>query len=192
MVSNWLRFCLAVTLLGGMMQVGRGEDVPAALNFQVESLDGKPIDLSTYQGKAILVVNVASRCGLTPQYKELQALHDKYHEAGLAVLGFPCNQFGKQELGTAAEIREFCTANYGVTFDMFSKIDVNGEQANPLYKYLRAVETKPQGAGDISWNFEKFLIGRDGQVVARFAPKTRPSDPEFVAALEKVLAAETP
>ncbi|MCA9166195.1 MAG: glutathione peroxidase [Planctomycetales bacterium] len=171
--------------------MGYGDEVPAALNFKVESLDGKPVDLSKYEGKAVLVVNVASRCGLTPQYKELQALYEKYHGEGLAVLGFPCNQFGLQEPGTAAEIRQFCTENYGVTFDMFSKIDVNGEQASPLYKYLRAQDLKPKGAGDISWNFEKFLISRKGEVVARFAPTTKPNDPEFISAVEKLLSDKT-
>jgi glutathione peroxidase len=174
-------------LLAGVPTV-TGEEVPPALKFQVKSLEGQPVDLAKYAGKAVMIVNVASQCGLTPQYEQLQALHEKYADDGFAILGFPCNQFGKQEPGTAAEIREFCTDNYKVSFDLFEKIDVNGTSASPLYKYLKSVETKPKGTGDIDWNFEKFLLDRRGQVVARFAPRTRPDDPEVVATIEKVLA----
>ena len=163
-----------------------GKKVPAALNFKMRSLGGKEVDLSKYQGKVVMVVNVASKCGLTPQYGQLQALYEKYSEKGLAILGFPCNQFGAQEPGTADEIKEFCRVNYGVTFDMFGKIEVNGDGACPLYKHLTALETKPKGPGKISWNFEKFIIGRSGEVVARFAPPTKPDDPEVL----KVIAAE--
>ena len=163
-----------------------GKKVPAALNFKMRSLGGKEVDLSKYQGKVVMVVNVASKCGLTPQYGQLQALYEKYSEKGLAILGFPCNQFGAQEPGTADEIEEFSRVNYGVTFDMFGKIEVNGDGACPLYKHLTALETKPKGPGKISWNFEKFIIGRSGEVVARFAPPTKPDDPEVL----KVIAAE--
>lgn len=162
--------------------------VPAALNFKLQSLEGKDVDLSQYRGKVLLVVNVASKCGLTPQYKELQALHEKYSSQGLAVLGFPCNQFGAQEPGTAQEIQQFCSANYGVTFAMFSKIDVNGDQAAPLYKHLTALKTAPKGPGKIDWNFEKFVIGRNGEVVARFAPRTKPDDPAVLEVIERELA----
>ncbi|MHC4403341.1 MAG: glutathione peroxidase [Planctomycetota bacterium] len=161
---------------------------PPALSFKMKSLDGKEVDLGKYQGKVVMIVNVASKCGLTPQYKQLQALHRKLSKEGLAILGFPCNQFGKQEPGTAEEIREFCQVNYGVKFDMFAKIDVNGEEACQLYKHLTALKTKPKGPGKISWNFEKFLLGRDGQVVARFAPRTKPDDPEVMKALKAELA----
>jgi len=161
--------------------------VPEALNFKVKSLDGKDVELSKYDGKVVLVVNVASECGLTPQYKDLQAIYDQYKDQGLVVLGFPCNQFGSQEPGTEAEIKQFCTENYGVTFDMFSKVDVNGEKAAPLYKYLTALETKPKGAGKVSWNFEKFLLNRNGEVVARFEPQTKPDSTEVVSAIEKEL-----
>ncbi len=163
-------------------------EAPAALNFTMKSLDGKEVDLRKYAGKVVLVVNVASKCGLTPQYKQLQELNEKYAKEGLAVLGFPCNQFRQQEPGTEAQIRQFCTENYGVTFDLFAKVEVNGEGACPLYKYLTALETKPKGPGDISWNFEKFLIGRDGKVVARFAPTIKPDDPDVVKAIEAELA----
>src|SRR5262245_52283895 len=135
---------------------------PAALDFKMKSLDGKDVDLAKYEGQVVLVVNVASACGLTPQYKQLEALHEKYGEKGLAVIGFPCNQFGEQEPGTAEEIKAFCKKKYDVKFDMFAKIEVNGDEACPLYKHLTGLETKPVGAGKISWNFEKFVIGRNG------------------------------
>ena len=162
--------------------------VPAALNFKMNMLDGKEVDLSKYDGKVVMIVNVASQCGLTPQYEQLQALHKKYAEKGLAIVGFPCNQFGQQEPGTADEIREFCRAKYDVTFDLFGKIDVNGDDACPLYKYLTALDTKPTGAGKISWNFEKFIVNRHGEVVARFAPRTKPDDPEVLKVIEAELA----
>jgi glutathione peroxidase len=177
---------MVVLSLAAVHHVAAAEK-PEALSFEMKTLDGKDVDLSEYQGKVVLIVNVASKCGLTPQYEQLQALHEKYKDAGLAVLGFPCNQFGKQEPGTATEIREFCSSNYGVSFDMFSKVDVNGDEAAPLYKYLTSLETQPTGAGKISWNFEKFLIDRQGNVVARFAPRTRPDDAEVVGLIEKSL-----
>jgi glutathione peroxidase len=166
------------------------QKVPAVLNFKMNLLDGKEADLSKYSGKVLLIVNVASKCGLTPQYEQLEALHQKYADKGLAILGFPCNQFNQQEPGTADEIREFCRAKYGVTFDMFAKINVNGDEACPLYKHLTALDTKPTGAGKISWNFEKFVINRHGEVVARFAPRTKPDDPEVVKVIETELAAQ--
>ncbi len=163
--------------------------VSTALNFTVKSLDGKEVDLAkTYQGKVVMVVNVASQCGATPQYAALQDLQKTFKDDGLVVLGFPCNQFGQQEPGSAAEIKEFCTSKYNVTFDLFSKIDVNGEKADPLYKYLTGAETNPQFAGKIGWNFEKFLIGRDGKVVARFKTGVEPDSEEVVAAIKKELA----
>ncbi len=161
---------------------------PPALDFKMKTLAGKEVDLAKYRGKVVLVVNVASKCGLTPQYKQLQALHEKYANEGLAILGFPCNQFGKQEPGTADEIREFCQVNYGVSFDMFAKVDVNGDEACDLYKHLTSLETRPKGPGKISWNFEKFVIGRSGEVVARFEPKTRPDAPEVVKVIDAELA----
>ena len=162
--------------------------VPAALNFKMKSLDGKEVDLGKYQGKVVLVVNVASKCGFTPQYEQLQAIYQKYGPKGLVVLGFPCNQFKAQEPGTAEEIQEFCRINYGVTFPLFAKTEVNGDGACPLYKHLTSLDTKPKGPGKIDWNFEKFLIGRNGQVVARFAPKTKPDAPEVIKVIEAELA----
>lgn len=160
----------------------------SALQFKMKSLDGKEVDLSKYQGKVTLVVNTASKCGNTPQYAGLEKLHEKYADKGLAILGFPANEFGKQEPGTNTEIGEFCQKNYGVKFDMFSKIVVKGEGQAPLYQYLTSAETNPEFPGPITWNFEKFLIGRDGKIVARFAPKVKPESPEVVAAIEAELA----
>ena len=158
------------------------------LDHKMNSLAGKPVDLSQYQGKVVLVVNVASKCGLTPQYEGLQQLHEKYKDKGLAVLGFPCNQFGKQEPGDAKQISEFCKQNYGVTFDMFEKIEVNGEKATALYKQLTSKEVTAKDPGDVKWNFEKFLIGRDGKVVTRFRSKIEPTSEEMVKAIEAELA----
>ncbi len=163
-------------------------DTPAALKFKMKSLDGKEVDLGKYQGKVVLVVNVASKCGLTVQYKELQALHEKHEKDGLVILGFPCNQFRQQEPGTAEEIKKFCTANYGVSFPLFAKIEVNGDGACDLYKYLTALDAKPKGSGKITWNFEKFVIGRKGEVVARFSPQTKPDAPEVLKVIEAELA----
>jgi glutathione peroxidase len=162
------------------------EKAPAALNFTMKSITGKDVNLADYKGKVLLVVNVASKCGLTPQYEELEALHEKLGDKGLAVLGFPCNQFGKQEPGSDAEIAQFCEATYKVKFPMFSKIEVNGEKAAPLYKHLTSLDTAPKGKGDITWNFEKFVIGKSGDVVARFAPRTAPDSEEVI----KVISAE--
>jgi glutathione peroxidase len=158
------------------------------LSFTMKSLDGKDVDLREYEGKVVLIVNVASKCGLTPQYDQLQALHEKYADDGLAVLGFPCNQFLGQEPGTAEEIKESCRVNYGVAFDMFAKVEVNGDGACDLYKTLTALDTEPVGPGKISWNFEKFIVGRNGEVVARFAPRTKPDDPELMKVIEAELA----
>lgn len=163
-------------------------EVPKVLNFKMKSLSEQDVDLSKYQGKVVMMVNVASKCGLTPQYQGLQELHKKYSVQGLAILGFPANDFGQQEPGTAEEIGEFCTKNYGVEFDMFSKIAVTGESKAPLYKYLTSAETNPNHAGEISWNFEKFLIGRDGKIVARFAPAVTPTSEEITKVIEAELA----
>jgi glutathione peroxidase len=155
----------------------------------VQALDGSPADLSDYEGKALLIVNVASQCGLTPQYAGLQQLHEQYGDRGFAVLGFPCNQFGAQEPGTSDEIKTFCETNYGVTFPMFSKIEVNGDGRHALYDQLTAVEDAEGQAGDVQWNFEKFLIAPDGEIVARFRPMVTPEDPALVGAIEEQLPA---
>lgn len=158
--------------------------------FTMTTIDGAPQSLREYEGKAVLVVNVASKCGLTPQYEGLERLHETY--GGLAVLGFPCNQFGAQEPGTEAEVKEFCTTNYGVRFPMFAKLEVNGAGAHPLYQWLTSQSTEPEEAGPIQWNFGKFLIGKDGKVLARFGPKVAPESPELVAAIERAIEREAP
>jgi glutathione peroxidase len=159
------------------------------LNQTMKTLDGQDVNLADkYRGKVVLLVNVASKCGNTPQYKPLESLHEKYEDQGLAIVGVPCNQFGGQEPGTAADITEFCTKNYGVKFDMLSKVDVNGDGACPLYKSLTSNEADPTFGGPITWNFEKFLFDRNGKLVARFTPKTQPDSLEVVSAIEAELA----
>ena len=145
-------------------------------DFTADSLDGKPVSLRDYAGKVLLIVNTASKCGFTPQYEGLEALYQNYRERGLTVLGFPCNQFGAQEPGTAAEIGSFCQKNYGVSFPMFEKIDVNGEAAHPLYRWLKSSAKGLLGSEGIKWNFTKFLVDRNGNVIDRFAPTTKPED----------------
>jgi glutathione peroxidase len=153
-------------------------------DIPVKTLAGQPASLGDLAGKTLLVVNVASRCGLTPQYAGLEQLHERYAERGFAVAGFPCNQFGGQEPGTAEEIQEFCSATYGVRFPMFEKIEVNGPGRHPVYAELTELPDATGEAGDIQWNFEKFLIGPDGKALARFRPGTAPDDPELIAAIE--------
>ena len=162
--------------------------VPQVLDFKMKSLTGKDVDLSKYKGKVVMMVNTASKCGLTPQYKGLQELHAKYAPQGLAILGFPANDFGKQEPGSDEEIGAFCQKNYGVEFDMFSKVAVTGENKAPLYKHLTSPQTNPKFAGEISWNFEKFLIGRNGEIIGRFSPKVTPTSEEVTKAIEAALA----
>ena len=192
MFNRFSLLLLAVVALPGCASSNATEQesakVSKPLSFTMKSLAGKDVDLSKYQGKVVLIVNVASKCGLTPQYEQLQALHDKYAEDGLAILGFPSNQFLWQEPGTAEQIQEFCRVNYGVTFDMFAKVNVKGKDACDLYKTLTSMDTEPVGPGKISWNFEKFIIGRDGEVVARFSPRTKPNDPEVLKVIESELA----
>jgi glutathione peroxidase len=154
---------------------------------KINTLEGDPGNLAEYKGKALLVVNVASKCGLTPQYEGLQKLHEEYAARGFEVLGFPCNQFMGQEPGSAKEIREFCDTNYHVTFPLFEKIDVNGDQRHPVYAELTQVADSDGEAGDVKWNFEKFLVGPDGSVVGRFRPQVAPDDPALVKAIEEQL-----
>ena len=156
-------------------------------DFTVKNIRGKDVKLESYKGKALLIVNTASECGFTPQYKGLEALYEKLHGKGLEILGFPCNQFGAQEPGSEKDIESFCEVNYGVTFPMFAKVDVNGAQRHPVYGFLTAAQSAPDGPGDIQWNFAKFLVDRSGNVVARFGPATAPVSEEVVGALEKQL-----
>src|SRR5205814_615118 len=150
----------------------------------INTLHGDPASLADYKGKTLLLVNVASKCGLTPQYTGLEDLQKRYADRGFTVLGFPCNQFGAQEPGSPEEIATFCSTNYGVTFPIFEKIDVNGENRHPIYQELTQVADAKGEAGDIKWNFEKFLIGGDGEVVARFGPMVVPDAPEVIEAIE--------
>jgi glutathione peroxidase len=156
-------------------------------DFKQKTLEGKDKNLADFKGKAVLVVNVASKCGLTPQYTGLQKLHEKYAARGFLVLGFPCNQFAGQEPGSEAEIADFCERNYGVTFPMFAKLEVNGASRAPLYQWLTSQPTQPDGPGDVMWNFGKFLLDKQGNVVARFNPRVAPDAPELTSAIEKTL-----
>ena len=164
-----------------------GKKVPPVLNFKMKGLDGKDVDLGQYQGKVVLIVNVASQCGYTPQYKGLEALYEKYGKDGLVVLGVPANEFGRQEPGSDAEIAEFCSSKYGVKFPMLSKVVVKGAGICPLYQHLTAKDTDPKFAGDIKWNFTKFLVDRGGNIVGRFEPKVKPEEiaPAIEAELKK-------
>jgi glutathione peroxidase len=150
----------------------------------LHALDGSPASIGDYRGKALLVVNVASKCGLTPQYEGLERLQKTYGDRGFTVLGFPCNQFGEQEPGSSEEIATFCSATYGVTFPMFEKVDVNGDHRNPVYEELTAVPDADGEAGDIQWNFEKFLVSPEGEIVQRFRPMVDPEAPEVTDAIE--------
>ncbi len=198
-MTKWIGIAAAVFCIASLglymlvsrasaQEEGSGEEPANCLNYKMTTLDGKEVDLKSMEGKVLLVVNVASRCGLTPQYEGLEQLHKKYAEKGFEVVGFPCNQFLGQEPGTAEQIKKFCSTKYGVTFPMFSKVEVNGEKACPLYQQLVKTELSPAGAGPISWNFEKFVVGRNGVPVARFSPKVVPDNAELVKVLERELA----
>ena len=152
--------------------------------FKMKDIEGKEVDLSEYKGKVLLIVNVASKCGKTPQYEPLQAMYEKYGEKGLVIIGVPCNQFGGQEPGTEKDIQKFCTDKYKVTFPMMSKVDVNGEKEAPLYKFLKA---HAESKDDVKWNFEKFIVSKDGTVVGRFGTKTKPDADEVVSVIESEL-----
>ena len=156
-------------------------------DFTMKSIDGDPVSLKSYHGKVVLLVNVASKCGFTPQYAALEALYEKYKDRGLVIVGIPANNFMSQEPGTDAEIKTFCTNKYNVTFPMMSKVSVKGDDETPLYLYLTDKSTNPQFSGDIKWNFTKFLFDRNGKPVARFEPATKPDSPEVTAAIESAL-----
>jgi glutathione peroxidase len=156
-------------------------------DFSLKNIDGKETSLADYRGKVVLVVNVASRCGFTPQYEGLEKVYLKYKDRGLVILGFPANNFGGQEPGSNEEIKSFCSLKYNVTFPMFAKISVKGDDIHPLYKYLTDKQSDPQFGGDVKWNFNKFLIGRDGKIIGRFEPAVKPESPEVAQAIEHAL-----
>ncbi len=197
MLSRLTVFALAFLAIASIALLAFNETdkentVPPVLNFTMNSLDGKPVKLSKYQGKVVMMVNTASKCGYTPQYKSLQALHEKYADKGLAILGFPANEFGQQEPGTNEQIADFCKKNYGVEFEMFSKIVVKGPDQHPLYKHLTSTDTDPNFAGEVKWNFEKFLIDRQGNIINRWRSKTAPDSEEMITAIEAALAGKAP
>jgi glutathione peroxidase len=164
--------------------------VPAVLNFKMKTLDGKDVDLSKYQGKVVMFVNVASKCGYTPQYEQLEKMHEKYGKDGLVIVGVPANEFGAQEPGSNEEIAKFCEATYNVKFDMLGKVVVKGDKMCPLYKFLTSKDTNPNFGGEIKWNFTKFIVNRNGEVVARFEPKVKPDAEEVVKVVETELHRE--
>jgi glutathione peroxidase len=189
------RKLLAGIVAMALMSAGFAEETvspaPPALAFSMKNIDGQSVDLSKYEGKVVLFVNVASKCGYTKQYTGLQQLHEKYSSKGLAVVGVPCNQFGGQEPGSNEEIKQFCSSKYSVTFDMLDKVNVNDDskaKACPLYGYLTSVDTKPATKGNIKWNFEKFLLDRKGNVIGRFGSGVEPTSAELTAAIEKALS----
>jgi glutathione peroxidase len=192
-MARWAVLCGA----GGLLMLAcfgaaRAGEPKSPLDFKVSTITGQEADLAKYRGKVVLIVNVASYCGNTRQYEPLEALWQKYKSQGLVVLGFPANEFGEQEPGSNQEIQKFCADNYKVDFPMFSKIVAKGPGIAPLYDFLTNPATNPKFAGPISWNFEKFLIGRDGQVVARFEPDASPDSPEVVREIEAQLTKKAP
>lgn len=187
---------MSLTILAGLAALGlfwkgapSGSEVQpsSVLDFTMKNIDGKEVPLSTYKGKVLLIVNVASKCGHTPQYEGLERLYKKYGDQGLMVLGFPANNFLWQEPGSDEEIKQFCTTKYNVTFDMFSKISVKGSDQHPLYRFLTSTETNPEYSGDVKWNFQKYLVDRSGKVIGKFAPATKPEAEELVRAIEAAL-----
>jgi glutathione peroxidase len=188
-VFRTLTAAVAATVLAApALAEGKGDKtVTGPLSFTLKDIKGNPVELSKYKGKVVLLVNVASQCGFTPQYKGLQALYEKHEKDGFVIIGIPANEFGSQEPGTNEEIEKFCTSKYNVTFPMMSKIVVKGDGIDPLYKYLTSKDTNPKFSGEITWNFEKFLVGKDGQVAARFPPRTKPDDPKLVEAIKDEL-----
>ena len=187
-MSSWSRMAGILGLAAACGCASPGQTGARPLSHSVKSIDGKDVDLSKYLGKVVLIVNVASKCGFTPQYAALESLYEKYKGQGFVILGFPSNDFLWQEPGTDAEIKSFCSLKYNVTFDMFAKVSVRGSDASPVYKDLTSKQTNGPFGGAIKWNFTKFLVGRDGAVVARFGPPTKPDAPEIITQIEAELA----
>ncbi len=182
--SLLISFLMSFLPQKGISAEQRSKDTP--LKFKVKSIDGQEVDLQQYMGKVVMIVNTASRCGLTPQYEKLESLYQKYKDRGFVILGFPANNFMNQEPGTNEEIKNFCKLNYKVTFPLFEKVSVDGKDICPLYKFLTSKENEPFD-GSIKWNFTKFLIGRDGKTVARFEPKVQPDDNTVIGTIEREL-----
>ena len=176
---------LSLLIFAGVAMAGE----KSIYDFTMNSIDGKATSLSSLKGKVVLLVNVASRCGFTPQYSALESVYEKYKGRGFVIVGIPANNFGSQEPGTNEEIKTFCSTKYNVTFPMMSKVSVKGGDITPLYQYLTDKTANPQTGGEIQWNFTKFLVGPDGKPVARFEPNVTPDDPQVVAAIEKALSA---
>ena len=183
---------LMAALAWASLAIVWAEDAPkkpaSVLDFRVKDIDGKDVDLARFRGKVLLIVNTASQCGYTPQYKDLEAIYAKYKGQGFEVLAFPANEFGFQEPGTDEQIKEFCSTNYKVSFPLFSKIVVGGKKTHPLYEFLTSNTTNPKFAGPIQWNFTKFLVNRKGEVIDRFPPEDNPSAAKVTGAIEKALA----
>jgi glutathione peroxidase len=183
---------MAALLFGASVAVVSAADSAkkptSVLDFHVKDIEGKDVDLASYKGKVLLIVNTASQCGLTPQYKDLEAIYEKYKDQGFAILAFPANEFGKQEPGSNEEIKEFCSTKYKVSFPLFSKIVVKGKGIDPLFDFLTSDTTNPKFAGEIKWNFNKFLVNRNGEVIARFEPREKPNTDSAISAIEKALS----
>jgi glutathione peroxidase len=173
-----LLFCMAALMAGEK----------SIFDFTLNTIDGQPAPLATYKGKVVMLVNVASRCGYTPQYTALESTYEKYKDRGFVIIGIPANNFGAQEPGTNQEIKTFCQSKYSVTFPMMSKVSVKGDDKTPLYQFLTDKAASPKTGGEIQWNFTKFLVGPDGQIITRFEPAVTPDAPEVTAAIEKALA----
>jgi len=178
---------LVICLMICAVAVMAGEK--SVYDFTLNTIDGQPAPLAAYKGKVVLLVNVASRCGYTPQYTALESIYEKYKDRGFVIVGIPANNFGGQEPGTNAEIKTFCTSKYNVTFPMMSKVSVKGEDTTPLYQFLTDKTAHPQTGGEIKWNFTKFLVGPDGHVITRFEPEVTPDASEVTSAIEKALSA---
>lgn len=179
-LSLILMLCFAASALAA----GAG----SVYKFTMKSIDGQPVKLKSYKGKVVMLVNVASRCGFTPQYAGLEKLYEQYKDRGFVIVGVPANNFAQQEPGTNAEIKKFCSTKYNVTFPMMAKVSVKGDDKTPLYQYLTSTAEDPQFGGEIKWNFTKFLVGRDGKLVARFEPAVTPESPQVKEAIESALA----
>jgi glutathione peroxidase len=175
---------MACALFLATALAGAGKNV---FDYTLNTIDGQPAPLSAYKGKVVMLVNVASRCGFTPQYTALESTYEKYKDRGFVIIGIPANNFGAQEPGTNQEIKTFCQSKYNVTFPMMSKVSVKGDDKTPLYQYLTDKSANPKTGGDIQWNFTKFLVGPDGQIIARFEPKVTPDSPEVTGAIEQAL-----